>query len=302
MDKHSQGGSAAPPDTITAFVHQPGAVPREVPPGLWGFGGLHGGLALAALTAQMAETAAAPDVRGQATDTPHAHGQNAAAPLRLRSVTGRFHRAVRDPFTIDTQVDARTRSTVSVGSTLRAAVNTAATGADPTDSPPLVSATALYGSSSLAAAPSHGPERPAVPHWSDATLFRPPPSFVPVSERYELRVTGENRPFNGGTNPRLTAWLRLREDDRAPDDLRLLFIADALAPSISAVLHTPQPVPTLELRAAFSGHRAVSPWVLVDARTMLAGADGWVTEDITVWGEDGACLLEATQLRLVRPA
>lgn len=284
MDKHSQLVAAPPRSAINDFLTAPPGATREAPRHLWGFGGLHGGLAVGAMVAAMRETVG-----------------TTGAPLR--SVSGRLHRAVREPFTVDVAADAETRSTASFSAKLRPAGQPGER-ATSTPVPPaaLASATALFGSDAPVASPTLSPAAPAVPAWHEGSLFNPPPSFVPVAESYELRVTGTNRPFAGGTDPNLTAWVRLTEDDLPPDDLRLLFLVDALAPSYAAILQAPQPIPTVELSAHFSGERAVSPWVLIEARTPIATAGGWITETINVWGEDLTHLAEARQLRLVRPA
>ncbi|GAA1324371.1 hypothetical protein ACFSWE_02785 [Leucobacter albus] len=287
MAFNSQSGDVATRSTIDSFLRTPPNGVRPAPPELWGFGGLHGGLAIAAMVDAMAASA-------------EPTGQTGAGAQRLRSVTGRLHRAVREPFSVAAQTDAATRSTRSASARLFPSADEQPA-AQTAPVAPLASATSLFGSDSPAPAPAFAPPFPDVPAWHAGGLFNPPPSFVPVSEFYELRVTGTNRPFAGGTDPSLTAWVRLTEDDQPPGQLRLLFLVDALAPSISAVLDTPQPVPTIELSVQFSGNRAVSPWVLVDARTAASGPDGWVTETIQVWGEDRAHLASATQLRLVRP-
>ena len=264
------------------MLESPRGSDREIPSTLWGFGGLHGGLALALLTHDMTDPES---------------GQ------QLRAATGRFHRPVREKVGSVTRTDATTRSTTSRSAYLFAP--------DAPDSP-LVSATALFGAP-VRSTHLHGSgpvptthrahaEMPSVPSWTDASLFTPPPSLVPVSAHYELRVTGSNRPFAGGTEPRLTAWARLTDDERTPDPLRLLFLADALAPSYAAVLSAPHAIPTVELNAAITGAAAVSPWVLVDAVTESASPGGWVTETISVWGEDRALLATVTQLRVIRPA
>ncbi|ETA02674.1 hypothetical protein ThrDRAFT_01246 [Frankia casuarinae] len=35
-------------------------------------------------------------------------------------------------------------------------------------------------------------------------------------------LVGPNRPYGGGAEPTLTAWIRLREDDHPPDTNRLM--------------------------------------------------------------------------------
>jgi hypothetical protein len=77
---------------------------------------------------------------------------------------------------------------------------------------------------------------------------------------------------------------------------------DALAPSYAAILSALAPIPTVELTVRPSENlpRASSPWVLLQARTRAASADGWIDEEIQAWGPDGAHLGSAQQLRLIR--
>jgi hypothetical protein len=119
----------------------------------------------------------------------------------------------------------------------------------------------------------------------------------------EIRPVGPNRPYTGGAEPELTAWIRLLEDDEPPDVHRLILLMDGLAPSYAAVLTELVPLPTVEFTVgpAAGLKRAASPWVLLRARTHQAGADGWVDEGIDAWGPDGDHLGSARQVRLVRP-
>ncbi|MFC6561097.1 hypothetical protein [Nonomuraea cavernae] len=114
---------------------------------------------------------------------------------------------------------------------------------------------------------------------------------------------GTNRPYAGGAEPELTAWIRLLEDDEPPDVHRLALLMDGLAPSYAAVLSELALLPTVEFAVgpAIGLLRTASPWVLLRARTHRASADGWVDEGIDAWGPDGDHLGSARQLRLVRP-
>ena len=126
---------------------------------------------------------------------------------------------------------------------------------------------------------------------------------MPIARYTEIRPVGTSRPYAGGLEPELTAWIRLVEDEKPPDVCRLVFLADALAPSYTAVLSVPVPVPTIELtvRPAPGLRAARSPWVLMCARTTAADAGGWTTERIDVWGPGGDFYGCADQLRLVTP-
>jgi len=132
-------------------------------------------------------------------------------------------------------------------------------------------------------------------------VFTPPEGFVPFANRTETRPVGSARPFAGMREPELAAWVRLVDDDLPPDEVRLMIFMDALPPSFGALLTAPVPIPTVTL-AVTPGDglsKASSLWVLLRARTDVARSDGWHTERIDAWSQDGAYLGSAEQLRLV---
>jgi hypothetical protein len=112
---------------------------------------------------------------------------------------------------------------------------------------------------------------------------------------------GDARPYAGGDDPELLAWIRFVEDDDPPDVLRLVTLADALAPSYAAVLIEPLVLPTLQLevRPTAAAGATTSPWVLIRARSTSVTADGWVDERIDLWSPDGRHLAAANQSRLM---
>lgn len=134
-----------------------------------------------------------------------------------------------------------------------------------------------------------------------AEPFAPPPEFVPISTRFEVRPATPALPFSGADEARLCAWIRLTEPIDDPWE-RLLLLADGLAPSYAAVLSDLQLIPTVRMTVRFTPEVASTDfsWVLVDATTVDAGVDGWLTEAINLWSKDGILLASSSQLRLVR--
>lgn len=240
----------------------------EAPRGLWGFGGLHGGLALASMATRM---------------------HRSRPPARLRSISGRFLRAIRSPFAVEAIREVEAGKAISYAARITADGHACAT------------ASAVYGAarSSVIAFPGDL-SAPAVPSWEVCVPLVVPREWAPVAQQTEIRPAGRNRPFAGGSEPELTAWVRLVGDDAPPDLFRLIFLSDALAPSYSAILDTPQQIPTVELAAHFTQKAARSPWVLISARTDCVTEDGWLTERIDVWNCDGDLLALARQLRVIR--
>jgi len=236
---------------------------------LGGFGGLHGGLVLALMVSAMTE---------------HAPG------VGLRSVTGRFYRPVTGEFSVEAGVVrvGRAASTVWARAAGERGVH--------------VEATALFGPSVSGTWPAVCPAPPAAPPPEECELFAIPPEFVPIAAYLQIRPVGPNRPYAGGVDPELTAWIRLTEDDRPPDLLRFVLLMDGLAPAYTAVLTDLMLVPTVEftVRPAAGLAEAGSPWVLLKARTRAASLDGWNEEEIQAWGLNGEYLGSAQQLRMIR--
>ena len=244
-----------------------GVLPAD--PALFGFGGLHGGLALAMLTSAM---------------------QEQAPERRLRTVTAQFHK----PITVDATVET---STLRAGRTMTTVEGRASTTADVHDT-----ASGIFSPSGPAACPTLTQKPPSAPAPLDCETFTVPPEFVPIAGQTEIRPVGAARPYAGGAEAELTAWVRLVEDDSRPDALRLVFLMDALAPSYAAIMSTLQLVPTVELSVSIddAAADAVSPWVLLRARTRIAGGSGWSTEELDAWGPDGAHLASGRQTRFTR--
>lgn len=251
------------------LLRHPAGEPIPAMPHLAGFGSLHGGLVLALMTSQM----------------------QAGAPERhLHSATARYYRPVDGEFELDITTVRESRTSTML----------AGRAAGPTG--PYVDASAIFGPIGAARWPEFNPPAPQAPVPQDCEIFQIPPEFVPIARYTEIRPVGPNRPYAGGSEPELTAWIRLVEDDLPPDPHRFVFLMDALAPSYSAVLDTMAMVPTVEftVRPSTNLLAVSSPWVLVRARTRAASAGGWTSEQIDTWGPDGSYLGSADQLRIVR--
>jgi len=243
---------------------QPGQ--QTIDRSFWGFGGVHGGLSLALLTAALS----------------HANQGRL-----LRSVTGQFRRAVRDEFQI-------VLGPASCGKTI-----SWASGDLLVKDSIAVTATAVFSEPTDLGAPSVSTSMPSVPGFAECSVFSIPPTFVPFGQHLEIRPVGTARPYAGGVHAELLAWVRLLGDETPPDALRLIILFDALAPSYAAILRTPIPIPTVSLSVhpALALKDARSPWLLLRARTEHAGADGWGVERLDAWTPEGTHLGSAEQIR-----
>jgi hypothetical protein len=257
----------------TEPISQVLAAPRRNHPlslgrSLWGFGGVHGGLALALVAVAMRER---------------------SSRRALRRISGQFRRPLREPFTIEA-VDERagraaTWLTCHAITKGEVALVADAVFSEPADAHDFV-------------APS--PSAPVAAPPRDCPTFTIPPTFVPFARRTEIRPVGDARPFSGASEPALLAWLRLVDDDAPIDEVRLIVLMDSLAPSYAAVLATPVPIPTVTFSVTPGSGLASSrsPWLLLRALS-VAGRDGWITERLDAWAPDGAHLGSGEQLRVV---
>jgi acyl-CoA thioesterase len=242
------------------------AGPAEVSPALHGFGGLHGGIGLAlALRAVL---------------------DSGLDETQVRSIQARFSRAVRDEVTVTVDAPDHDRTIATAHATLTSRGTQC------------VSMSALFGRSKVALR-DITPPMPAYAAPTECDEFAMPIEFVPFGAFIEIRPTTAERPYAGGDDAHLAAWIRLR-DDPAPVDLaRLVILLDALAPSAAATMTDLVAFPTVELsiRPAPGVHTTTSPWMLLDTHSTVS-ADGWVDESLSAWAPDGTFLASASQIRL----
>ncbi|MFO6451256.1 MULTISPECIES: acyl-CoA thioesterase [unclassified Aeromicrobium] len=235
-----------------------------------GFGGLQGGI-VAAITLR--------EIRAVA-----------GAGLVPVELTAHVVRPVDARLRVSAEVTHRGRAVTVVSATASAGARTAAV------------ATAVLGSEHRPGVPTTRVRLPEVDHpLAQARRFVVPPEFVPISTRIEIRPATDPLPFSASPEPNLRAWIRLAEEVADPWE-RLLVLADALAPSLSAVMTELRTMPTVRTTVRFTPEVATEDfsWVLVDAVTVDASDDGWLTENITIWTPDGTPLATSSQLRAVR--
>ena len=260
------GGSRR--DLASMLFSEPPSV-FDVPSFAWGFGGLHGGLALSLVASSM---------------------QRNVPEHSLRSITGQFHRPIRETFAIESQVIRSGRNAGAVQ----------ATGSGPDGI--CLTATAVFGSEQEQGVPVYTPDAPDVPGPDSLPTLDGLGEKIPVLSQVELRPVGAIPLYAGAADPTMTAWMRIKDREAPVDPCSVIFFLDALPPSYIAVLTEPRPVPTLEFSAHVTSSVPTSPWVLVRSRTVRAGEGGWLTESIDAWDPEGAHLGSAQQLRLaVKP-
>lgn len=235
-----------------------------------GFGGLQGGLVAAIALREMRSIAPAD-----------------AVPIEL---TAHLVRPVTEPLEVHAEIAHRGRAVSLATATATSREHTAAV------------ATAVLSPPRRPDVPTRRVRAPEVDFALEgARRFVVPPEFVPISTRIEIRPATAPLPFSASPEPNLRAWIRLGEPVADPWE-RLLVLADALAPSFSAVMTQLRTVPTVRTTVRFTPEVATADidWVLVDATTVDASDDGWLTEDIRMWTPDGTPLATSSQLRTIR--
>jgi len=162
-------------------------------------------------------------------------------------------------------------------------------------------ATRVVGQALVGAVPGPVDEQPARPlpdRPDDGEALVLPVDFVPVSQHVELRAVGPGRPLAGGTDPRLAAWLRVREPAAVPDPhLALGLLVDVLPPSLYATATAPAVIPTVELTLHLHGAPpAAGAWLRIEQWTDLVDGYGCVDEAV-VHDEAGRVVARARQTR-----
>lgn len=263
----------SPPSTLgptpSELLDIPLEGPTEIGEHLWGYNGLHGGLALALTAIEMASI-----------------GEQS----QLRSITGQFLRASRSEIDVTARHVHEGRFVQTMTAVLASRGKAA------------IHATGTFSTAGESSYQPRSPQPAVSGDPLDYEIYSMPVEFVPILRYIEIRPVGVERPLAGGDEPELTAWIRLTDDDTPIDVPRLITLADALAPSYTAILNDLKMVPTIELtvRPGEALTLASSPWALLHARTTSATADGWINEEIDLWSPDGGHLGNASQLRVLR--
>ena len=124
-----------------------------------------------------------------------------------------------------------------------------------------------------------------------------PADYVPVGQKYEIRALGRERPLGGGTRPRLTGWVRLREGAAVDPLVGLGVVVDALPPSLFAVATEPMPMVTAELTVhLFGPPPPPGAWVRVDQWTEWTNGHVCV-DDAVLHDERGGLVARSRQTR-----
>jgi acyl-CoA thioesterase len=237
-------------------------------PSSWSaFGGIHGG----AVIAVMLDVAAQAGARRPATVSAHLHAAVAAGPVRLAAEIVR---------------SGGSATSVTVSAHQQRLCATA-----------LVLLEGGSEDSRAVGMPLLSEGLPRTAPEETAPLRLAPEARPPVSERIEIRPSGDTRPLAGGEQAVLRAWIRPREPI-GDEVARAVILLDALAPSLFAIWRAPLPVPTIELSAHFAPAAPPTPWSAISQRTVWWN-DGYCVDEADLRNEDGALIAQARQRRRI---
>jgi hypothetical protein len=122
-------------------------------------------------------------------------------------------------------------------------------------------------------------------------------AIIPIGQHFDIRPVGRARPFAGGTEAELTAWIRLLPSPDYREAVAAVLL-DALAPSLYAVMTAPTPIPTVEFTVHFTPARPTGEWFLIRQRTTWSTAELCVDE-AELCTPDGQVVARSRQLRRI---
>ncbi|OLL20658.1 MULTISPECIES: acyl-CoA thioesterase [unclassified Rhodococcus (in: high G+C Gram-positive bacteria)] len=239
----------------------PAPFPIEFDSSWLGFGGVHGGLVVAALIrAAAVETGATP-----LAVSAHFTGPVQPGPVDVAVDDVRGGRTVSARASMPDSVTALVRLARTVGETTWPRTGSDFGGTDPVTLPPL----------------------------------EIPVDFVPFSQYLDIRPINAARPFGRGDNPEFEVWIRLMSAVGFAPVERAAILLDALPPGLFATMSAPVPVPTVEFAAHFAPSRAAADgWYHLRHRTVWA-TEMLCVDEAELTDGDGHLVGQARQLRRI---
>ncbi|MER7670565.1 thioesterase family protein [Kitasatospora sp. NPDC096128] len=218
------------------------------------------------------------------------HARRQTGTMTQRSLHASFLAPVTTaPLRLSTEIQQRNMSSVVTRSTLFH------------DGVPSVTATSLFADSHPGEDVLYrSPQAPVVPGVDDCPELDMSPELIPVAQHLSIRMATDVRPLSGGDEPRLTAWIRLKNLDLGPAEAAVVLL-DSMPPAIYGVLEKPIPVPSAEISVRFTDQIAdggLDGWALIQVRTEQAGSS-WTLESGSLWTPDGTLMAVSLQTRRI---
>ncbi len=119
----------------------------------------------------------------------------------------------------------------------------------------------------------------------------PRPAFL---GNFDVLSAGPHKPLSGAAVPELLVWVRHREPGEVDPFVSLLALADAPPPAAFAMFPRPAPISTVTWAVNMLALPGSGAWHLIGTRADSV-LDGYSSQQMTVWGEDGRALVSAQQ-------
>jgi acyl-CoA thioesterase len=118
-----------------------------------------------------------------------------------------------------------------------------------------------------------------------------------MATHLDIRPLGEARPFGGGDEPVLMAWLRMRPAPAYRSAVAAVLL-DGLVPSLYAVLTAPAVIPTVEFTVHFCPVQPTDEWFFIEQRTTWS-TGSFCVDEAELRTTDGILVAQSRQLRRI---
>ncbi len=111
---------------------------------------------------------------------------------------------------------------------------------------------------------------------------------------FDVLSAGPHKPLSEAAVPEFLLWVRHREPGAVDPVVALLALADAPPPAAFAMFPRPAPISTVTWAVNIVGLPGTGAWHLISTRADSV-RDGYSSQQMVVWGEDGRPLVSAQQ-------
>ena len=111
---------------------------------------------------------------------------------------------------------------------------------------------------------------------------------------FDVLSAGRHRPLSGAAVPEFLLWVRHRGPGEVDPLVALLALADAPPPAAFAMFPRRAPISTVNWAVNIMGLPGSGAWHLISTRADSV-LDGYSSQQMVVWGEDGRALVSAQQ-------
>ncbi|MGH8055462.1 MAG: thioesterase family protein [Stenotrophomonas sp.] len=119
--------------------------------------------------------------------------------------------------------------------------------------------------------------------------------FAPAfTQNFQMRPAGGALPISGATHPELLIWMRHNDATDIDPGVALVAMADALPPAAFTSFTAPAPISSINWSFDLLEPVPTGEWFLLRSFSEHA-RDGYSSQDMHVWNEDGQLLMRGRQ-------